>query len=67
MSSGPPIVCRPEPALPPDQARNARARAWKFVFDCYYAKKSAAGVTSTNGGDGTEIKGASAYERSIPE
>lgn len=32
------------------QARDARARAWKFIFDCH-AKKKAAGVTSTDGDD----------------
>ncbi len=30
------------------QARDLRARAWAFVFQCY-AKKKAAGATSTNG------------------
>jgi hypothetical protein len=34
----------------PDQARDIRARAWSYVFDCY-AKKNAAGVSSTNGDD----------------
>lgn len=33
-----------------DLARDARARAWAFVYDCH-AKKNAAGMTSTNGDD----------------
>jgi hypothetical protein len=35
-----------------NEARDARARAWAFVFSC--AKKNAAGRTSTNGGDEKE-------------
>lgn len=39
--------------ITPDQARDARARAWRFVFDCYAKKKG--GVPST-ADDGKEIK-----------
>lgn len=35
------LSSRPRPNLPPEQARDARARAWKFVFECH-AKKQAA-------------------------
>ena len=41
------------PDLSPEQARDIRARAWAYVFDCYFKKK--AGVPST-GGDGKEIR-----------
>ncbi len=63
-SSAPHIYVRSTPSFTPEQARDARA--WAFVFACYQAKQNAASVTSTDGGDGTEIKGDSAYGRSIP-
>ena len=44
------VVYRPVPGIAAEQARDTRARAWAFVFDCY-AKKNAAGVTSTDGED----------------
>ena len=47
MDSPHPIL-RPEAAL--NQARDARARVWSYIFECH-AKKNAAGVTSTNGDD----------------
>ncbi len=34
------ITLRSTPGTTPEQARNARARAWVFIFDCY-AKKTA--------------------------
>jgi hypothetical protein len=35
------ITVKPSREIPREQARDARARAWAFVFDCY-AKKEAA-------------------------
>jgi hypothetical protein len=32
------VVHRPNPVISPEQARNARARAWAFVFDCWQKK-----------------------------
>ena len=32
------IACRRD--ITPEQARDARARAWVFVFDCYAKKKA---------------------------
>jgi hypothetical protein len=32
------VVCRPHPTLPAEQARDTRARAWKFIFDTYLKK-----------------------------
>ena len=40
------IVAGPTPGITPEQARDARARAWAFTFDCY-AKKTA----RTRGGE----------------
>jgi hypothetical protein len=34
------IVVKPNPGVTPDGAREARARAWRFVFDCYAKKKA---------------------------
>jgi hypothetical protein len=52
MSSVPRTAARPDQSFTPEQARDARARAWAYVFDCH-AKKNATGVTST-GGDNTK-------------
>jgi hypothetical protein len=41
MSDAPPIIHRSLPGISPEQARDARARAWAFVFDCYTRKKAA--------------------------
>jgi hypothetical protein len=46
------IAVKPSSSTTPEQARDLRARAWRYVFDCYQAKKKA-GVTST----GDEAKG----------
>ena len=46
-----PIIHAPPNDITPEQARDLRALAWRYVFDCYQAKKKA-GVTST--GDGTK-------------
>ena len=35
------VIFRPAPRLTPDEARDARARAWAFIFDCYAKKKAA--------------------------
>ena len=44
------VICVPRINTTPVQARDIRARAWAFVFECH-AKKNAAGMTSTNGDD----------------
>jgi hypothetical protein len=33
------IVVKPLSGISPEQARDARARAWAFVFQCWHAKK----------------------------
>lgn len=38
-------LLKPTSCLTPKQARDERARAWAFVFECHAKKK--AGVTST--------------------
>jgi hypothetical protein len=35
------ISLRPLPGVTPDQARDARARAWRFIFDCWQQKQRA--------------------------
>jgi hypothetical protein len=42
MNERPLIVVHPHPAISPQEARDARARAWKFIFDFY--RKKAAGI-----------------------
>jgi hypothetical protein len=53
---------RPDITL--EQARDTRARAWAFIFDCHAKKKAA-----RHGGpdDGTKIKEDSADASIIPE
>ena len=36
------IVCRPSPSIAPEQARDARTRAWAFVFQCWQEKRKVA-------------------------
>lgn len=40
------VVYSPRPDVTPEKSRDARARAWAFIFDSY--RKKAAG---TNGGE----------------
>ncbi len=52
MSSAPRIMIKPALGVSPDQARDARIRTWKFVFDCH-AKKNVTSLASANGDDVT--------------
>ncbi len=45
------IALNPRQDLTAEQARDARARAWVYVFQCWRKKQNAAGMTSTNGDD----------------
>ncbi len=47
------IIVRPHPGTTPEQAREARAKAWAFVFDCHH--KKAAGANG-GGNDPTKIE-----------
>ena len=38
------IVRLPRQGVAPEQARSLRARAWRFVFDCWEQKKAAGEV-----------------------
>jgi hypothetical protein len=38
------------PGFTPEQPRDIRAAAWRYVFECF-AKKNTAGMTSTAGDD----------------
>src|SRR5215212_3250925 len=48
------ISKKPLSGTSPEQARDVRARAWNYVFQCWQEKQKAAGVSSTNGGDDAE-------------
>lgn len=37
------ITLTPATSIPPEQARDARARAWAFVFDCHKKKATRPG------------------------
>ena len=45
-SDTPPIMPRSHPGLTLEQARDARARAWAFAFDCYRKKEAATSPVS---------------------
>jgi hypothetical protein len=38
------IIVKSAPSISPEEASNARARAWRFVFDCWEQKKAAGEV-----------------------
>ena len=42
MSDGVRLVQRLYPGVTPEQTRDARARAWAFVFQCWQEKQKAA-------------------------
>ena len=48
------VVVKTNPDFTPEQARDARARAWRFVFDCYAKKKALTGKEKAGGGDADE-------------
>jgi hypothetical protein len=39
MSDAPRIVLHPKPGITAEQTRDARARAWAYVFERWHAKK----------------------------
>ena len=47
-------VSRSRLAVTAEEARNIRARAWHFVFDCYAKKKALTGKEKAGGGDADE-------------
>ena len=47
MSDAPRAIRAPRPGPTPEQARDVRARAWRFVFDCYAKKKPARETPAT--------------------
>ncbi len=46
MSGAPSIIYRPRPGASSEQARDARARAWAFVFQCWQEKQKGRPTTS---------------------
>ncbi len=53
------IVVKPNPSINADEARDARARAWRYVFDCY-ERKIAAGPSAS----GEDAEGGSKHDSS---
>jgi hypothetical protein len=43
MSDAPRVALRPRRDVTPEQARDARARAWLFIFSRYVSKEAAGG------------------------
>lgn len=61
------VVVRPRSGISEEEARDVRARAWTFVFQCWQEKKKAAAHAPSNGpDDGTKIKEDSADASIIP-
>ena len=52
--SKPDIVLTAPSAAAPERARDARARAWRFVFDCYVKKGKAGAPHAGNGEKGPQ-------------
>lgn len=52
MSEARPIIVKPTPGLTPEQALDARARAWRFIFDCHEKKAAAHTQSSDHDADG---------------
>ena len=61
MPGTPHTAAVPRNDMPLDWGRDARARAWAFVFDCYSKKKAATSPVSRPD-DGTKVKEDSANE-----
>jgi hypothetical protein len=40
-------VFRPAPGITAEQAKDARARAWEFIFDCHAKKRPPSPVAPT--------------------
>jgi hypothetical protein len=56
MSDGIRILCREHSGISPEQVRDARARAWAFVFQCYQgSQKGAESVSEHDGYDAAAI------------
>jgi len=41
INDAPVLGVKPTPGITPEQSRDARAHAWRFVFDCWEQKKVA--------------------------
>jgi hypothetical protein len=41
------ITLKPAAGLTPDQVRNARSRAWRYVFDCFNRREELEGGCGT--------------------
>jgi hypothetical protein len=58
-------IVKRTPGITPGQARDARARAWVFIFDCY-AKKTAAEPAQLNEHDAKEISNEFSATSTVP-
>jgi hypothetical protein len=68
MSDAPRVVLRTPPGIATEQARDARARAWAFIFRCYQLKESPANGQSGRGNsDGTATTEDSADVFIVPD
>jgi hypothetical protein len=57
------ITAKLADSLTPEQARDARVRAWSYVFECWQKKQNAADETRTGGeNDARRIKNACTAE-----
>jgi hypothetical protein len=48
MPSAQHIAVKPLPGVSSDQACDARAKAWDYIFQCWQETQNAAGATNTN-------------------
>jgi hypothetical protein len=57
MSGTPRSVLHQDPDISTEQVRDARARAWAFVFRCYQSKENPAAGPSERGDNDGKAKG----------
>jgi hypothetical protein len=56
------ITEKPLSDIPPEQARDARARVWAYVFECYSRREmQKGGPTTSRPDDAKEIKNGSRH------
>ena len=56
MSGAPQVISRTQPGISPEQARDARALAWAYAFQCFHSRVDEEGGPYTAPDDAKEIK-----------
>jgi hypothetical protein len=62
VPTGADITLMPSASASPEQARDARARAWSYVFECFNSNTKKKVASASDLDDGTIVKEDSANE-----